>query len=171
MRTAIVKDFEVIVNSMRDPLSDKPNIPYYEYGHRLEIANLLTEKEKTQFKYTKYPLIALRLDIAEDIDEGMAKVNLNMAILTMTDANYSAKQRYDNVIIPVLYPLYDRFFKAIKKSGIFTWEGHLLFPPHTAIDRPYWGTQYLEGNLKNIFNDPLDAIEIIDLKLNKRLKC
>lgn len=146
--------------------------PYYEYGHRLEIANMLTEKEKTQYKYNRYPLIALRLDILErDTSKGMMEYRLNMAIMTMTDHNYNAKQRYDKVFIPVLYPLYERFFKALKKSGIFTWPGHQEKPEHAPIDRLYWGTQFSEGNVKNIFNDPIDAIELLDLKLNKRIKC
>lgn len=167
MRSAVVKDFEKIVASMR---LENSLIPYYEYGHRLEIANLLTEKEKSQYKYNRYPLIALRLDIPEFIEESLVHVKLNIAILTMTKENYNAKQRYDNVIIPILYPLYDRLMKAIKTSGVFFWSNNMSFPEHTVIDRPYWGKEYSEGNAANIFNDPIDAIEIIDLKLNKRIK-
>lgn len=172
MRTPIVKDFESIVDSMRLPGSDKP---YYDYGHRLEIANKLTEKDKTNdYKYKKYPLIALRLDTQETLSNGLIAVSLNIALLTMTDEKYTAQQRYDKVFIPVLYPMLELFFKKIKRSGIYFWDAKagMEYPEVKILDRPYWGTPDKEANKANIFNDPIDAIELIDLKLNKRInKC
>ena len=168
MRTPIVWDVEKVVSLMRLEGDEKP---YYEYGHRLEIANTLTEKEGTQFKYRRYPLVALRLDIPEELDEGMQKVSLNVAFITFTDENYKASQRYEKVLWPILYPMCEKFFVCLKKSGIFTWEGHQQYPRCKPIDRPYWGIANSEGNVKNIFQDPIDAIELIDLKLNKRPKC
>lgn len=169
--TAIVDDIGFVVGKMRDSSSSTPNVPYYLFGHRLEIANTLTEKENSQFKYQRYPLVALRLDIAEQNNKGIIQVKLNMAVMTKTEQNYTAKQRYDNVFKPVLYPLYDSLIEALRTSGIFFWSGNLLVPAHTKLDRPYWGTQFEEGNVKNIFNDPIDAVELIDLTLNKKLNC
>jgi hypothetical protein len=168
MRTPIVYDVETVIDLMRLEGEEKP---YYEFGHRLEIANTLTEKEGTQYKYRRYPLVALRLDMVEEIDEGMQKVNLNIAFITFTDENYKARERYEKVLVPVLYPMVEKFFVKLKKSGIFTWEGHQQYPPHKVVDRPYWGIADTEGNVRNIFQDPIDAIELIDLKINKRYKC
>jgi len=168
MRTPIVYDIETVVELMRLAGDEKP---YYEFGHRLEIANTLTEKEGTQYKYRRYPLVALRLDLMEELDEGMQKVNLNIAFITFTDENYKARQRYEKVLVPVLYPMVENFFTKCKKSGIFTWEGHQKYPPCKVVDRPYWGIADTEGNVRNIFQDPIDAIELMDLKLNKRPKC
>jgi hypothetical protein len=169
MRTPIVYDFEQVVANMRAIGEEKP---YSDFGHRLEIANTLTEKEGTQYKYNRYPLLALRLDIPEIIEDGMQKVKLNIAIITFTNENYKARDRYAKVLVPILYPLYESFMVQLRRSGIFTWEGYRDYPTHEVIDRPYWGIADTEGNVKNIFQDPIDAIEIIDLKINKRLtKC
>src|SRR5678810_902262 len=129
MRTPIVYDIEKVVAKMRPKTgtSEQMEKPYYEFGHRLEIANTLTEKEGTQFKYRRYPLVALRLDIDEEIDEGMQKVKLNIALITFTDEKYKAKDRYAKVLVPVLYPMYESFMLNLKRSGIFTWEGHQLY--------------------------------------------
>lgn len=169
--TAIVDDVAFVVSKMRDASSQLPNVPYYMFGHRLEIANTLTEKENSQYKYQRYPLVALRLDMVEENNNGVIHVKLNMAVMTKTESNLTAHQRSEQVFKPVLYPLYDKLIEALRASGIFFWPGNLKVPVHTKVDRYYWGTQATEGNVKNIFNDPIDAIELIDLTLNKKLNC
>lgn len=150
--------------------------PFYMYGHRLEIANRLKEMENDKIrKYQKYPLIALRMDIAEANANGIIVVNLNLAILALTKGNMYTPERMDKVFKPVLYPLYESFFEAIKKSGKFFWKGEIgEKPPHVKLDRPSWGTGYSppkEGNEAGIFADPLDAIEIVNLELKQLKKC
>lgn len=162
----IVKDIQQIVKSMQ-----VDGVPYYDYGHRLEIASRLMKQNNSQQKYNKYPIIALRLDIGEDVNAGLISPTLNIVIATVTNQNYIAQQRYDNVIIPVLYPLYRKFINALRDTGIYFWPNISADPPHKRIDRPYWGTTFMEGNDKNIFSDPIDAIEILNLKLTKTNKC
>lgn len=169
--TPVVKDFDKIVTSMRTNTA-LPGVPYYEFGHRLEIANTLTERDKTQFKYQKYPLIALRMPFSERFEDGFVKLQLNFVLVTMTDLKYNTRQRYDKVIEPVLYPLFDSFMEAIKNSGLYWWDHETMeLPAMEKIDWPYWGTQYSEGVNANIFNDPLDAIELIDVELTKNITC
>lgn len=184
----VVDDIGTVVNSMR-PLDNSYGNgmidyltsigqnenndlkPFYMYGHRLEISNRLLDKDKDMvYKYQKYPLIALRMDFPERVVDGMWQYTLNLAILTYTEKNYNAEERYTNVFKPVLYPLYERFLKVVRESGLFTWPGDQEYIPHTKYDRPFWGISEREGNSKNIFNDPLDAIELVDLKLNQRIK-
>lgn len=176
----IVDDIGKIVEAMKGPVfSDEfgpeftgKEIPFYRYGHRVEIARLLDEQNRKTGaqKVQKYPLIALRLDTSEQISGNIWHFNLNIAIVEWTDKNYVADQRYENVFKPVLYPLYERFMEALKQSGLFFWENMGAYPPHTKIDRLYYGTSGSEGNQKRVFSDPLDAIEILDLKLNQELK-
>jgi len=145
--------------------------PYYMYGHRLEIADRLTKKEQDPIKKKqRYPLIALKFDIAEVKRDGVSDFKLNIVIATKSDANSNAEQRMTNVFKPILYPLYEKFILKFCNSGLFFWDGDLTIPDHIKIDRPYWGTEAKEGNLKNIFNDPVDAIEIVDLKFSMRDK-
>lgn len=148
-------------------------MPYYLPGHRMEINAILLEKEKDMvYKYQKYPLIALRLDIPEEVDEdGFVNYNLNIVILTLTEKNYNYEQRKQNIFIPVLIPLYERFIADLGNVGLFQWEGDQRRPPHTRILRPFWGTETREGNEKYIFSDPLDAIEIVNLQLKSSKRC
>lgn len=175
----LVDDIGTVVTAMRsqavklwdeNPSSPVATTPYYLYGHRMEINKELLAKDKSKtLKYQKYPLVALRMDFPEEHRNGLIEFTLNMAILQKTDENYNTAQRYENVFKPVLYPLLESFWVQLRNSGLFIWEGDL--PEHTKLDRPYWGISETEGNVRNIFSDPLDAIELIDLKLKQNIKC
>lgn len=138
--------------------------PYYLYGHRLDLNNRLILKSKDlNRKSQKYPLIALRLPVEQIVAlDDFEEVSLNIAILGFTDKNYKSEDRYENVIKPILYPLYERFLAALSQSSYISGLGT---PPHRRIDRLFWGTPEKEGNVKYIFDDPLDAIELVDLKI------
>lgn len=148
-------------------------MPYYLPGHRMEINSILLKKDADKvLKYQKYPLVALRLDIPEEVDQyGYVNYNLNIVILTLTDKNWTYEQRKENIFVPVLIPLYDRFITELGNAGLFQWEGDQRRPPHTRILRPFWGTSREEGNEKYIFSDPLDGIELTGLQLKSSKKC
>lgn len=150
-------------------------MPYYMPGHPMEIAARLLEKDQDNvYKYQKYPLIALRMDIPEPYTEGgLYEYRLNIAIIAFTQANWNYEERLERVIKPVLKPLYDRFMTELRNTPGFVWSGDARKPPHTPILRPFWGTENgtSMGNDKSIINDPLDAIEIKDLKIRKSIKC
>lgn len=137
----------------------------YIYGHRKSIANRLNKREE------KYPLVALKLDTSEDIVEGIQQFNLNLVIATLTKGQYTEELRMDKIFRPILYPLYIEFFKQLRNSGLFMWEGSHKYPPHVKTDRHFLGITEQEGNVKNIFNDPLDGIEITNLRINSTTKC
>lgn len=147
-------------------------MPFYLYGHRAEISDTLLQMDDDKVrKYQKYPLVALRLDTPEENSKGMVNYTLNIALIMLTDENYEAPDRYVNVFKPILYPMYDSFLRQLKASGLFSWPLPNARPDHTKYDRPYWGIEQGDGNVKNIFNDPLDAIELINLKLSQPIKC
>jgi len=178
--TYLVDDIGAVVEAVRNqtnkPWSSNPSDPnlaekpYYMYGHRLEINNRLVAKSKGDYKYQLYPLIALRMDFEEEVTGGLWSYNLNLAILNRTEKHYNAEERYTNVFKPILYPLYEAFMNKLKIAGKFQWEGVQTLPPHTKIDRPYYGTSSEEQNVKNIFSDTLDAIEILNLRITSRIK-
>lgn len=146
--------------------------PYYLYGHRREMNIRLIQKDKNKdLKKQKYPLIILRLDTVESVAKGMISYSLNVGILMLTDPNYPTAERYDVNFRPILYPLYDLFMQKLRESPKFTWAGDQKRPEHKKIDRPFYGTAMSEGNSSYLFNDPIDAIEIVDLKFNQRLNC
>jgi hypothetical protein len=147
-------------------------LPEFIPGHLVEIRNRLLTKDKDPVnKFLKYPLVALRLDIPELVRGDVVDYRLNIAILTYTDRNYNAEQREQNVFVPILHPLYGLFLKAIKDSGLFMWPGLMYRPEHTKVDRYYWGTEGPQGNSAAMFADPIDAVEMLDLKLSSTINC
>lgn len=156
------------------PSSDLDLMPFFMFGHRNEINRRLIKKEDdVTEKYTKYPLIALRMDFEEDVNNSdITYPSINIVILASTEKGLNAEERLTQVFKPVLAPLYDRFMLELRNTGIFSWDNdNGEKPPHTRIQRPYWGNGTLELNEKNIFNDPLDAIELtgLQLSLNEKL--
>lgn len=145
-------------------------MPFYMFGHPVEIAKRLVDKDKNRQSAQKYPLIALRMDIQETVSKGIWSYSLNLLIANYNDKKWNAEERMENIFKPVLYPIYERFMQELQNSGLFFWPGNLDYPEHTKVDRPFWGTESQQGNVKNIFNDPIDAIEIIGLKVNQRRK-
>lgn len=177
MTNVFVDMFEKVVVKMRGTFDDTfdetfgSGAPYYMYGHPLEVANRLLKKDTAgaSVKHKKYPLIAVIMDMEEDFVNEMYKYNAHVLILMKTEGKYETPERYTKVIKPILYPIYFKLLDGLRKSGDFTWSGG-KYPEHKKFDRPLYGTVGANKNFKNIFNDPLDAIELVDLKINSPFK-
>jgi hypothetical protein len=168
----IVDDIRTIVKRMNEnsPFKNPQREMYYLYGHRQYIANTLLEQDNDRvYKHRKYPLVALRLDTVERHGD-LIEYSLNIGFFEFS-IKEDIDKRYDKVFKKTLYPMYESFLTELNDSGLFEWPGFLVRPPHVKIDRPFWGTEGKEGNTAYIFNDPLDAIEILDLKINQTIKC
>lgn len=162
----LVDDIESVVLSMREDV-DSP--PYYMYGHILEINNRL--KTEKNYSKQKYPLIALILDTPEQIGKGLPNYNLRVLIVDYTSKVNTSEQRYAKTFKPILLPLYEKFLKALRVSGLFMWSGEQTYPSHIKIDRPFYGREAIDkGNTSYVLDDPLDAIELINLKLTSTNK-
>lgn len=144
--------------------------PYYFFGHPIDINNQMIARDKELDTRGKvYPAIALRLPISEELVSGLVHYNLNIAILASTRKEWDAPTRLDQVIKPTLVPLYELFLARIKKAG-FTWSGNMARPPHTMIKRPHHGVNETQGNKAYVFSTPLDAIELVNLRINYTFK-
>lgn len=156
-----------VVSRMRPVGENKP--PYFMYGKRKFINEMLKSKSQSVIaKYHKYPLIALRFDNDEDIFESQ-QFDLNIVIATLTKPTYTLEQRMELVIKPILIPLYNQFMEELSNVSLFMWpyEGtENGLAPHVRTIRPFWGAGGLEENETNVFADPLDAIEIKNLRIN-----
>lgn len=176
--TVIVDKIGEVVASMRNlsaAEAEKLGIdaglesPYYFYGHPVDINNQMIQRDKGTTKGKVYPAIALRLPTTEDVYGGMIHYNLNLAIFALTDLDKTAPERYEEVIKPILYPLYKLLLDRIKRAG-FMWDGNMRYPPHTKIDRPHYGVNETQGNKAYVFENKLEAIELINLKINYKFK-
>lgn len=168
--TPIVDIFSDIVSEVQVEYdTENSEKPFYEYGHPLEIVNTLVQKtNNTSYRAKKFPMICLFQDFKETMDvEGRSADGLNLVICTDTQPTYSASDRYTNTFKTILYPLWDMLIKYMKQSNKINQN---VFE-YDKYDRLYWGKQGLYGNTGNIFNDYLDAIEIMNLSLNFIEKC
>lgn len=142
---------------------------YYDYGTTLEVVNRLSVKsESSQFFDKKYPLIWMLIgdNIKEEIDYNKAikrkAIGVSIIICSQTKREYSSKERYEHLFIPVLRPLYDEFIKQLKLNKSIGSENKYN---HTYYENLFWGRNGLYGREGNIFNDMIDAIVIDDLDL------
>jgi len=172
---SIVDDIGKVVQFLRSgsysayDFNDNNGSPYYMYGHRLEISNQLSElSQRPKGQLKKYPLIALNtMSITPNIRGNVWDFNLNIVIGINVDLNKSSEQREAEIFKPILLPLYDAFKDAFSDSPLgFMWQD-LDFPPHTPMIKYFWGTEDKEGAMKNIFNETMCAIEIVNLKFSK----
>jgi hypothetical protein len=166
----ITEDIGKVIQAMKDDGIDV----HYLHGHRLEISNRLDKMQKNpDKKYDKYPLIAFNEQYgALPVRRGsVTDWTLNIAILAETRKEYYSPDRDENVFKPTLWPLYEEFMKYLRESGLFFWSGRQEAPPHKPVPRKFFGITSNEGNVKYIFNDPLDAVELIELKLSQLKHC
>lgn len=143
--------------------------PYFFYGTPIEMNRQMIERDHGSTKGKVYPAIALRLPTNEDVKNGLVNYNLNIAILDSTKREYDAPDRYTNVVKPILYPLYELFLDRLKRFG-FTWDGDLSMPPHTKRDMLHHGVEATQGNIAYVFDQPLDAVEVTNLRVNNKIK-
>lgn len=182
MTNVIEDDIEAVVVLMRT-LRNLPEFstlnallpagaPFYMFGHIQEINSRLVQRTQDPVKRNeKFPLVALRLDNPADVEDGMLRYNLNIAIIAASSESRNAQERLALTFKPLLNPLYNLFFLALRRSGRFSWETGLdSYPPHTRVDRYYWGVMSGNTKIKNVLSDPSDAIELIGLRINSRIK-
>ncbi len=142
----------------------------YQFGHLKEIIATMKEWEGSpNYRYQKYPLIALMLDFPEQMGVkggNLGDVTLQIVIAYATDPNYKAAERYERNFKPILLPIYYELLEQINANGAFTVQSAKTIQ-HTKYDRPYWGVGGLSDTHGNVFNDYIDAIEIANMKLTR----
>lgn len=164
-----------LVEANSDFFTDGESL-HFDHGHMVEITGKLLKKNKSKMKY---PLIILVEDIDQYNYAGMLHYNLRLFIV-----NFNPREQDDSpqrwakggVIKGRLLPIYEEFLRQISAKG-FSWdkaETPGVTPPHTFTVRTKFGVwlRELNGTVRNMLTDPLDAIEIQDLKINtKALSC
>jgi len=160
----LTDDIETVVTAMQ-----VVGIPTFLWGHKGSIGERLLKKNLGH--QLKYPLVALILEDGEpeEIINGFAHYDLTLIICDLTERAIYEDKRLEEVYKPILYPLYEKFFSELRKSGLFMWENFQTLPEHTKRNRFYYGTPVGE-NKQLVFTDVLDGIEITNLKINSTNK-
>lgn len=169
----IPEKIELIVDKVRAEWdADNLKRPFFELGHPIEIFNKLSAKDQNEdFKYDKYPLIALFLNYDEDSSKIQETANnITIVIMTETNPESDSPNRYIDNFVPTLEPIYRLFLKYLYRSTYFASDNDYQ---HTKKDRLYYGKEDEFGNSGNIGNDALDAIVItgLDLKVITKTNC
>jgi len=160
----IVDIFEDIVADVREQWDIQNRLaPYYLHGHPKAILKTLSQRDKSdQWKYRKYPLIALFQDIGETKGQNPMiemTVSPRIIIADKTKREYDSDDRYDNEFKPILYPLYELLKDSMYHVGNFN-VGYPDMIQDEKHDRLFWGSEGLGGNEQLLFNDYLDVIDI-----------
>jgi len=123
--------------------------PYYYFGNKTEIQRLLAEKDKRS--KAKYPCMILEQPFLEIPNGDTNKATLRLLLATKTTSQLTYKERYEANFKLKLYPLYDSFISAIKKSGLV-----IAYRIVSKIDIPFYTEQAIVTN---------DYWDVIDLKI------
>lgn len=163
----IVKIIGECVDAVRlkyDPQANEK--PFYDYGPISDMVKMLGEKNDSKtHKFKKYPLIWLIQDFDEDygiVAGRICDVSLRLVIITHTEKDIYASERYNTTIEPILYPILKLLIDAIEKHQNNN-QGRFKFK---KTDKLHWGKSGIYGNEGYIDNDYIDAIELtINLKI------
>lgn len=142
----------------------------FQNGHIEELLQTLYQDDKSpEMKTLKYPLVYLAQDFKERRGRKAgfyANTDLSIAIAHQTVDTYKSMDRYKNVIIPVLYPIYAALMNGLAASSMINESSEDLIQ-HDKIDRLFWGTSAIGmvPNTANKLNDYVDAIEISGLNV------
>lgn len=164
-RDIFVDVFEEIVDAVRaeyDPTNDLE--PYYMPGHPREIANRLNLKDRDSVeKFQKWPLIYLLTDIKQSHGEFKNVLyeldSITVYIINPTNKNYTTPERIENVFKPILYPIYNILLDKINESRAIA--KNSVDINHDHYDRYGWGNETVYGSEGLIFNQYLDAMELV----------
>lgn len=183
--TSIVDDIGQVVQAIRD-LAQTPVpvgawlaqydssltiAPYYFNGRKREVVNAVANKAK--LNKAAFPMIALNGDFQYTRRGTLVDYKLNLLIATSTkDGAYTTDDRETVNYIPILYPLYESFLYVFANIGLFQWDEMLdaKVPPHQPVNRYHYGPTDSDGSVKNMFNEPVDAIELVDLAFSRDLR-
>lgn len=132
----------------------------YQYGRSIQI---LTENVKIA-DASKYPLFALYTPIQEDYGTaGYVSVTIQKLILAYyTDKEKSPSERYTDVFLPILYPLYE-YLKISLCSAPFVIDKDIDSLNHSKFD--IHGLSPVEGTTQ----DYCDYIQINNLKFKVKI--
>jgi hypothetical protein len=146
---------------------------HFDHGHITEIAGKLSAKNKA---IKKYPLIILVEDFDHENFAGMMHLDLRLFIVVEnTKQTMETPERWQGPVKNKLFTIYEEFMKQLSANG-FSWDKRNYpgtEPPHTMTVRTHFGVWMKGingGVVKNIMSDPLDAIEISNLKINTKSK-
>jgi hypothetical protein len=125
--------------------------PYYYFGTREEILRRLSEKDSQlqRKNQIKYPAIFLEMPFREKAFTKFPEVELNLYFANNTQSGWTYAERYENNIKPIIYPLINKFEKAVE-----TTDNVMAYDFIEKTDAPFYA-------LKDVIaNEILDLVQL-----------
>jgi len=161
--------FEDVVSEVSDALGYDV---HFRHGHMLEVVNQVKDMMIDPDSSKRYPLIALRHDIKQNPIRDAVEIDCKLYIITLSDPHYTATERYDNVFIPTLRPIFAELVNQIARSQYFDQATiDEVMETVTIYERLFWGNEGVMGNDARIFADWIDCIEVDISKLVAYQNC
>jgi hypothetical protein len=150
----------------------------FAYGYWNNVSNeMVTNGRSSKLtEFDKYPLVFVHADFKENKDTDLdifAEIDPKVYILARTKPEYRFMDRYTNVFVAMLYPIYVSILTHMKSSDYFKLDStkNSVYPliPHVKKDLYFIGS--LDKN-QNVLNEYVDAIELSfsKLQINNHLK-
>lgn len=144
---------------------------HFLFGPPEDVVAMLETKARTpEGRLTKYPLVALFLDIEEvsgERSDVQCSVTLDLVICTNADPKHTPPQRKQGSFGPILHPIRNELLQQFAMHPAIEQSNAGLIK-HNKVDRYYWGKrglQYYKDGQKNVFSDFIDATEMLNTEL------
>jgi len=161
--------FEDVVSEVSDALGYEV---HFRHGHMLEVVNQVKDMMIDSDTSKRYPLVALRHDIKQKPIKDAVEIDCKLYIITLSDPHYTATERYDNVFIPRLRPIFTELVNQIARSQYFDQATvDEVMETVTLYERLFWGNEGVMGNDAKLFADWIDCIEVDISKLVAYQNC
>lgn len=142
----------------------------FNHGLESQVWNDISRAERLRTN----PLIWLVMNYQEEIGKPgnhYEVPNVQMQIMTPTEANWSQEQRDEHTFRKVLFPIYEELMIQIGKAKPLGMP-NALQRAHRRMLKPYWGGSVAGGaGSANQFNVHVDAILIYNLRLKVSKYC
>lgn len=165
--------FEGIVARVNTIFSTRPTDPftvYYDKGIYTQVAKNIYKLANATF-----PLVWLVMNFVENFGDDLEiaySTTAHLIIAMPTDEKFTQEQRDEQKFKPRLIPIYDTLIDEIWKDENLQFEGPKESVKHKRSLNPYWGGGPTNGtDNKNLFDNYIDAIQVIGLELKIKNIC
>jgi len=121
------------------------NVPYYYHGSKVQILNMLVDKNKRNSR-TKYPALILEENFSsKPIRNRTSGVSVELVIMFVTPriAGMTNNQSYEHHTKPILYPLLEKFIEVLPRSeSVFGYELKDVYVKNDYGDGKIMATDY-----------------------------
>jgi hypothetical protein len=134
-----------------------------------EISEMFLSANDLESCKLKFPALFNYQSVREDVGirDGLRRLHYNLVFIAPVNPVWTTQTREDKVWKLLLYPIYEEFFRQIKRSGHFQVPAGEI--PHTLYRIPTTGAS-ASGAMVKRYSEYMDAFQISDLQLSVAIR-